>query len=145
MATMGQIIDGHGVPLQVVQAEETVFTALVRMAEHDVGALVVLRGEAVAGLFTERDYARKVILHDRTSREVTVGELMGEAVQVDRATGLEKAMALMASGARRVRYLVVVDGNRPVGIVSIGDLVKAQMAGQQDAIHALESYISGER
>ena len=145
MATMGQIIDGHGVPLQVVQAEETVFTALVRMAEHDVGALVVLRGEAVAGLFTERDYARKVILHDRTSREVTVGELMGEAVQVDRATGLEKAMALMASGARRVRYLVVVDGNRPVGIVSIGDLVKAQMAGQQDAIHALESYISGAR
>ncbi len=144
MVTMGQIIRGHKRGLLGVQIGDSVYTTLERMALHDVGALVVFKGESVAGLFTERDYARKVILQDRSSRGTPVGELMGQAMLVELDVSLQDAMAMMASGPR-VRYLVVVDGMRPVGIVSIGDLVKAQMAEQDVAIHALEQYISGDR
>lgn len=145
MVTMGQIIRGHKRGLLGVQIDDTVFAALERMAHHDVGALVVFKGESVAGLFTERDYARKVILCDRSSKGTPVGELMSQAMLVELDVSLADAMAMMASGSPRVRYLVVVDGVRPVGIVSIGDLVKAQMADQEVAIHALEQYISGDR
>lgn len=144
MVTMGQIIRGHKRGLLGIQVDEAVYAALERMASHDVGALVVFKGESVAGLFTERDYARKVILRDRSSRNTPVGDLMSQAMLVELDVSLQDAMAMMASGPR-VRYLVVVDGVRPVGIVSIGDLVKAQMADQEVALHALEQYISGDR
>jgi len=143
MATMAQIIRGHKRGLLGVQVDDTVYTALEKMAHHDVGAVAVFKGEAVAGLFTERDYARKVILHDRSSRGAVVGDLMSPAMLVELDVSLQDAMAMMASGSPRVRYLVVVDGTRPVGIVSMGDLVKAQMSEQEDAIHALERYITG--
>lgn len=142
MVTMGQIIRGHKRGLLGIQVGESVYAALERMANHDIGALVVFKGESVAGLFTERDYARKVILLDRSSRNTPVDELMSQAMLVELDVSLQDAMAMMASGPR-VRYLVVVDGIRPVGIVSIGDLVKAQMADQEVALHALESYIAG--
>ena len=143
MATMGQIVAGHKRGVLSISSESSVFNALELMAKADVGALVVMDGARVAGLFTERDYARKVILQDRSSRDCKVGELMGEAVQVDHGGTLEQAMGLMATGAKRIRYLVVVEAGVPQGVVSIGDLIKLQMAGQEVALHALEQYVTG--
>jgi CBS domain-containing protein len=143
---MGQVAGGHKRGVLSVSSQDSVFHALEMMASADVGALVVVDGARVAGLFTERDYARKVILQDRNSRDSKVGDLMGDAVQVAQDTTLEQGMALMATGTQRVRYLVVVDdAARPVGVVSIGDLIKQQMAGQEVAIQAMEQYIVGGR
>lgn len=143
MTTVGQLVRASGRNILTIQEGETAFEALSLMAQHDVGALVVTFGGRLRGLFTERDYARKVILHGRTSRESTVGELMSAATVVKADCSIEEAMSIMAMPGRRIRYLVVVESEAPLGIVSIGDIVKARLADQQSIITNLEQYIAG--
>jgi CBS domain-containing protein len=110
------------------------------MAKHDVGSLVVMEGEALVGIISERDYARNVVLKGKTSPATPVREIMERRVV---CTGpeqsVEQCMALMSE--RRVRHLPVVEGRKVIGIVSIGDLVKSIIDGQQFTIEQLEQYI----
>ncbi len=122
----------------------SVFDAVKLMAVKDVGALLVMEGEHVAGIFTERDYARKIALMSRSSRDTLVREVMTGAVMYVRPDQTsEECMALMTEN--RIRHLPVMDGDRLFGLVSIGDLVKDIISEQQFTIQQLEHYITGER
>ncbi|CAB3803754.1 Inosine-5'-monophosphate dehydrogenase [Paraburkholderia ultramafica] len=127
-----------------IGADDSVYEAIRLMAEKSIGALVVTDGDSIAGIITERDYARKVVLMDRSSKATPVREIMSKAVRFvrpDQTT--EDCMALMTE--RRMRHLPVIDNDRLVGMVSIGDLVKNIIAEQQFTIQQLEFYIHGER
>jgi len=120
----------------------SVFDALKLMAAKNIGALLVMEGEAVAGIISERDYARKIILMSRSSRETPVSEIMTSAVMYVRPTQTtEECMVLMTEN--RLRHLPVMDGGKLVGLVSIGDLVKSIISDQKFMIEQLEHYISG--
>jgi CBS domain-containing protein len=127
-----------------VGADDSVYEAIKLMAEKGIGALVVTDGDSIAGIITERDYARKVVLMDRSSKATPVRDIMSKAVRFvrpDQTT--DDCMALMTE--RRMRHLPVIDNDRLVGMVSIGDLVKNIIAEQQFTIQQLEFYIHGER
>ena len=120
--------------------EASVFDALKVMAEKNVGALLVLEGGRLAGIISERDYARKVILHGKSSHDIPVREIMSEnVVTVPPDQTVEDCMALMTD--RRIRHLPVVEEGRLVGLLSIVDLVKDVIAEQEQTIRQLESYI----
>jgi CBS domain-containing protein len=122
----------------------TVFDALKLMAEKSIGALVVTEGEQVVGIITERDYARKVILLARSSKDTPVHAIMTSSVMYVRSDNTsEDCMRLMTEN--RMRHLPVMDGARLIGIVSIGDLVKDIISEQKFIIEQLEHYITGER
>lgn len=122
--------------------KDTVFDALSRMAEKNVGALVVMDGARIVGVVSERDYARKVILIGKASRETAVEEIMGTPpVTVSTGTTVAECMALMTS--RYLRHLPVVSDDVLVGLVSIGDLVKALLADQEARLGKIQAYISG--
>ena len=122
----------------------TVFDALKLMAEKSIGALVVTEGEQVVGIITERDYARKVILLARSSKDTPVHAIMTSSVMYVRSDNTsEECMRLMTEN--RMRHLPVMDGARLIGIVSIGDLVKDIISEQKFIIEQLEHYITGER
>jgi len=143
MTSVAQILKSK--PEQVVftiAASDSVYNAIRLMAEKQIGALVVTDGQEIVGIVTERDYARKVVLMDRSSRTTTVQEIMSphvRFVQPDQTT--YDCMALMTE--RRMRHLPVLDGGKMVGMISIGDLVKEIIAEQQFTISQLEQYISG--
>lgn len=125
-----------------IAPEQMVYEALLTMARHDVGALIVLKDGKLAGIFSERDYARKGVLDGRQERKTAVAEMMtSPVVSVSPETTVDECMALMTE--RRVRHLPVVDQGAVVGLVSIGDLVKWIIGGQARAIEALEGYIAG--
>lgn len=120
----------------------SVFDAVKLMAEKSIGALVVMEGEAVVGVVTERDYARKIVLMARSSKETPVREIMTSAVIcVSPERTSEECMALMTE--RRVRHLPVVDNGKLIGVISIGDLVKDVISEQKFIIQQLEQYIAG--
>ena len=122
----------------------SVFDAVKLMADKDIGALLVMEGDKVAGIITERDYARKVALMSRSSRETPVREIMTSAVMYVRPSQTsEECMVLMTES--RVRHLPVMDGNQLLGLISIGDLVKDIISEQKFIIQQLEHYISGDR
>jgi CBS domain-containing protein len=122
--------------------EATVFEAIKLMAEKNIGALLVLSGERLAGLFTERDYTRKVALQGKTSRETRVGDILSTSVTtVSPDDSMEECMRLMTE--KRVRHLPIVEGATVVGIVSIGDLVNWIISTQNAQIEQMEEYISG--
>ena len=124
-----------------VTPEATVFDALKLMADKDVGAVVVLSGGSLAGIFTERDYARKVVLLGKTSKDMAVREIMTtQVVTIDPSWSVERCMALMDE--RRIRHLPVVEAGKVVGIVSIRAIVGAVVAEQKYTITHLENYIS---
>ncbi len=133
---------GHG--FYSVSPTDTVYEAIKMMADKDVGSLLVMESDKLVGMFTERQYARDVILKGRTSPQTLVREVMEpEVVCVGPDETVEACMALMTE--KRVRHLPVVDGERVIGIVSIGDLVKRIIDNEHFTIHQLESYIYGER
>lgn len=140
MIRVKSLIDRKGRTLYCVEPEDPVLEAIRQMAEHHVGALLVMRGTELQGIISERDYARKVILHGRSSAETPVWQIMSSPViTVTPDQSVQDCMQLMTSN--RVRHLPVVEGGRVVGMISIGDLVKAVIEDQQQTIEQLESYI----
>ncbi len=141
--TVAQVLQDKGSSIWAVAPEATVFAALGLMAEHNVGALVVVDEGRLVGIFSERDYARKVVLQGHASREIAVSAIMtSPVVSVTPEQGLHDCMELMTT--HRVRHLPVLDQDGSLaGIVSIGDVVKAEMAEQEFLIEQLQSYIQG--
>ena len=144
MRTVRDILREKGSDVYSVAPEATVYEALQIMAEKNVGALMVMRGEKVAGLISERDYARKIVLKGRFSKDVPVGEIMTvEMVRVVPDEDIEGCMELMTY--HRIRHLPVLEGDRLIGIVSVGDIVKAIIEHKEEIIMDLENYIKGRR
>ncbi len=142
MRQVRHLLEAKGNAVYTITPQAPVLDAIRLMAERGVGALLVLRGEALAGIVTERDYARKVILKGHSSRETSVSDIMTPSpATVSPATSVEECMRLCTE--LRVRHLPVMDGNRLVGIVSIGDLVKAVIDDQANEIDQLQRYIAG--
>lgn len=139
--TVATILEGKGREVLRIGPDATVFEALELMAEKGVGALVVTDGDHLAGILSERDYARKVILLDRGSRETKVGEIMTrEVITVEPARTVTECMELMTE--RRFRHLPVVSDGELIGVISIGDVVKAVISQQRQLIKELEQYIT---
>ncbi|MBK8317887.1 MAG: CBS domain-containing protein [Betaproteobacteria bacterium] len=143
MKTLKQLLANKNRPLAVVAPGDSVFHALTVMSQNNVGALLVLDGEQLVGLFSERDYARKIILQGKTSKETLVSEIMSDKVAyVTPSSTLDECMALMTE--KHFRHLPVLDENNSVvGMISIGDLVKETISSQQFLIAELERYIAG--
>ena len=142
MKTVRQILGPKGTMVHTVGPGLSVFDALAKMAEVNVGALVVVEEGEVVGLFSERDYSRKVILVGKSSRETAVREIMSHPVIcVSSQHDVQACMALMTD--KRVRHLPVLENKQLAGIISIGDVVKAIIEEQQFTIEQLEHYISG--
>ncbi len=140
MKTVRQLLQSKGGAVYSVTPETSVFDALKLMAEKNIGAVLAVADGRVAGITTERDYARKVILFGKSSRDMMVREIMSEKVlAVQPGQTVEECMALMTN--KRIRHLPVMDGGKLVGLLSIGDLVKEVIAEQELTIKQLESYI----
>ncbi len=142
MATIRQLIKSKGSEVWSVSPDASVYEAMKIMADKGIGALVVLEDEKLVGMVTERDYARKVVLKERTSKETAVGDIMTKDVLYARPEHtVEECLALMTE--KRTRHLPVLDADKIIGIVSIGDLVKSVIDEQQHVIEQLAHYISG--
>ena len=138
-----QLLKTKGNEIWSIAPQATVYEALQIMSEKDVGALLVLDKGNLVGIFSERDYARKLILKGRFSKDTTVGELMTrEVLYIESQSTIEHCMALMT--AKRVRHLPVLENERLIGIVTIGDVVKQIISDQEFTIQQLERYIKGE-
>lgn len=143
MKTMKQLLDQRPRAPIAVSPDDSVFSALELMAKHDIGAVLAMQGGRLAGIFSERDYARKIILLGKSSKETLVREIMTEKVLYALpGQTTDQAMALMTE--KRIRHLPVLDANQNViGMVSIGDLVKETISEQAFLIQQLEQYIAG--
>jgi CBS domain-containing protein len=142
MINVRDILQDKGKDIWQVKPETSVFEALKLMAEKNIGALLVCDGEKLAGIFSERDYARKVILKGKASKETLVKEIMTSVVVTVRyGQTVEECMSLMTQ--YRIRHLPVVDGEKLCGVISIGDVVKAIISDQEFTIKQLENYITG--
>lgn len=142
MNIVKQILQTKGTQIWSIAPEASVFEALQLMAEKEIGALLVLENGEVAGIFSERDYARKVILRGKSSKDIPVSEVMTKRVLcVSPATTVGESMALMTH--QRIRHLPVMDDGKLVGFISIGDVVKSIIAEQEYLIEHLENYIVG--
>lgn len=143
--TVAQILKAKpdsGRTIYTVTKTDLVYDAIKLMAEKGIGALLVVDGDDIAGIVTERDYARKVVLQDRSSKATCVEEIMTAKVRyVEPSQSTDECMALMTE--HRMRHLPVLDGGKLVGLISIGDLVKSVIADQQFTISQLEHYIHG--
>jgi len=141
MTTIQHLLKVKGDGIFTVTPETSVFETLQLMAEHDIGSVIVIDEGKVAGIMTERDYARKVILQDRSSRQTPVRDIMSSCVVViDPEQSVEQCMALM--NARRVRHLPVMKGDQLIGVVSMRDVVKQMIDEQGFLIDQLEHYIT---
>jgi len=142
--TVRQVLLRKGGAVYAISPQATVLEALERMAQHDIGALLVMEGEELVGIFSERDYARKLVLLGRFSKDTRVEEVMTkEVITVRPETDLAEAMRLMTE--RRVRHLPVVEGGKVVGVISIGDAVKAIITQQEMLIEELSRYVSDKK
>jgi CBS domain-containing protein len=144
MQTVRDLLRVKGHAVYTISPTATVFEALQVMAEKDIGALVVVEGGRPVGILSERDYARKVVLKGKTSRETPVSEIMTEKVfYVRPGQTVNECMSLMTN--RRIRHLPVMDDDHLAGLISIGDVVKAIISEQEFMITQLENYITGSR
>lgn len=142
MKTVEQLLRGKDDVIWSTSPTSSVFDALQIMAERNIGALMVMEGKKLTGIFSERDYARKVILKGKSSRDIPVSEVMTTTVvHVQPEQTIEVCMKLMTE--RHIRHLPVLSGNNLVGMISIGDVVKGIISEQQETIDHLEGYITG--
>jgi len=142
MKLVKHLLDSKGAEIISIAANASVLDAIKLMAERAVGSLLVMDGDALKGIVTERDYARKVIIKGRASDSTEVGEIMtAEVVTATTDQTVSNCMSIMTD--RRIRHLPVVDAGKVVGMISIGDLVQAIISDQQEEIEQLEQYISG--
>jgi CBS domain-containing protein len=140
--TIGAILSQKSSDIFSIRSDATVFEAIEMMDAKNVGALLVMDGERLNGIISERDYTRKVILRGKRSRETKVAEIMSTSVTVTHPREpVEKCLRLMTD--KHIRHLPVLDGDQVVGVISIGDLVKHVISCQQAAIAHLENYIHG--
>lgn len=141
MQQVRHLLESKGKAVYAVAPDASVYEAVRQMAEKNVGALVVIKGSELVGIVSERDYARKVILKDRSSRDTPVADIMtASVITVASDATVDECMRLCTDG--RLRHLPVLDGTSVVGVVSIGDLVKAVISEQKETINQLESYIT---
>jgi CBS domain-containing protein len=144
MARVSEILRGKQSEVLKIDASATVFEAIKKIVEQNVGSILVTRDDDVVGIMTERDYLRKIAIFGRTSHDTLVGEIMSSPLMyVTPETTIEESMAIMTD--RRIRHLPVVENDEVVGIVSIGDVVKFQSREQSFQIKYLTEYISGGR
>jgi CBS domain-containing protein len=142
MLSVQQLLEQKPKGIYSVQPDDPVITAIRKMAEHHVGALLVMTGDKLVGIVSERDYARKVVLLGRSSTETRVAEIMtSKVITVTPRQDANDCMRLMTD--KRIRHLPVVNGERVVGVLSIGDLVRAVIEEQERTIADLETYIRG--
>ncbi|MBS0570062.1 MAG: CBS domain-containing protein [Proteobacteria bacterium] len=142
MQLVKQVLDTKGGAIHAIEPEQPVLEAIRAMADKRIGALLVMRGTQLLGIVSERDYARKVILQGRSSAATPVREIMSASVlTVAPGDSVGQCMKLMTG--QRVRHLPVVDNGRVVGVVSIGDLVKAVIEDQAQELEHMQRYISG--
>jgi CBS domain-containing protein len=142
MKLVQHLLDRKGREIITIPGDASVFDAIKLMADREVGSLLVMDGDELQGIVTERDYARKVILKGRASETTAVGEIMTpDVVTTTDKQSVNDCMSLMTE--RRIRHLPVVDEGRVIGLISIGDLVNAIISDQQEEIEQLENYISG--
>ncbi|HEY6517520.1 MAG TPA: CBS domain-containing protein [Steroidobacteraceae bacterium] len=140
MTAVRRLLDRKGRALFSIEPEDPVLEAIRMMADHHVGALLVMRGAELAGILSERDYARKVVLLGRSSADTPVWQIMtAPVITVSPDNSVQDCMRLMTD--HHIRHLPVTEGTRVVGMISIGDLVKAVIEEQQQTIEQLESYI----
>lgn len=141
MFIVKQILNEKGHDVWAVPPDATIYEALELMAEKNIGAVLVMDGDTLVGIFSERDYARKVILQGKSSRETLVRDGMTEEVICVRPDqSVEGCMSLMTD--KRIRHLPVLEGESVVGVISIGDVVKSVISQQANTIEHLESYIT---
>lgn len=142
MATIGQILKLKGSAVWTVSPQTRLLDALVLLADKEIGAVIVKDGNRIAGIFSERDFARMVAKTGQTALDTPVAQLMTSMVYYVRPDqSVEEAMVLMTD--RRIRHLPVMDGDDVVGMISIGDLVKEMVSEKDSHIRSLENYISG--
>jgi len=142
MKTVAQLLRVKGTAIHSIRPDASVYECLVLLAEENVGSLLVMEGEKLVGILTERDYARKVVLHGKSSKDLKVSEVMSEEVLwVGPESTNEQCMAIMTE--RRIRHLPVMESGKVIGLISIGDLVKDIIAEQRFVIDQLEHYIMG--
>jgi len=142
MTLINQLLKVKGPSYFSVRPDETVYSAIKKMGEKEIGSVLVMDRATLVGILTERDYARNVALKGRSSPQTLVSEIMSTQVAiVGPDDTVEKSLALMTE--KRVRYLPVVKAGAVVGIISIGDLVKSTIGDQRFTIHQLETYCSG--
>jgi CBS domain-containing protein len=140
--TVNQILSSKGNEVYSIVSSITVYDAIKVMGEKNIGAVLVIEDSVLKGVLSERDYARKIVLKEKSSKETVVGEIMERNIITVKPTdNLDYCMELMSS--KRVRHLPVVDGNAVLGVISMGDVVKAIIELQQNTIEHLDSYISG--
>lgn len=141
-STIGNVLHHKGHTVWTISPDATVYEAVEKLADKNVGALLVMSGEKLVGIFSERDYTRKVVLKGRSSKDTRVSEIISAPViSVTPAHTVDDCMRLMTE--HRIRHLPVLEGEKAVGIVSIGDLVNWIISTQSAALEQMESYISG--
>jgi CBS domain-containing protein len=141
MKTVRDLLDDKGYEIFSLAPDDTVYDAIELMAERGVGALLVLDGAKLVGIVSERDYARKVILQGRRSQDTPVSDIMTtKVICVSQERTVDECMALMTD--RRIRHLPVIEGGEVIGVISIGDVVRAVIREKQFLIEQLERYIA---
>ncbi len=141
--TVRDILRGKGGKVWTTHSQATVYEAIRQMGERNIGALVVMEDGRVAGVLSERDYSRKVVLQGRTSRDTRVAEIISSpAITVEPGFTVEACMELMT--LHRIRHLPVIDAGELTGVVSMGDIVNWMLQTQRHMIHQLEGYIAGD-
>jgi CBS domain-containing protein len=144
MIKIGQLLNTKGHDVWYVSPQAAVFDALKLMAKKDIGALLVLENENLVGIISERDYARKVILKGKNSMDTLVKDIMtSEVITIQADQTIDSCMELMTN--HHIRHLPVYEGNQLIGIISIGDVVKAIISQQEYLIEQMEQYITGRR